>query len=386
MVGTIQTDAEFFFKTGTEGQFLALDADKKAVPVPAPAGSGAVDSVNGNVGAVVLTADDVATGPVQALGSLSGSLTVNLDVGKVFTVSATAPITIEKPTTTDPAASQYALIHIAATVDAVTIDFGIGVSGAGIVLDTGESATFLLQTFDAGASWDAGGGAVSAEQVAIVGVWGSAVRVSVSGHLESAEAPPVLLDINAVPQNGEIAIFTDIDTLTSRTVASASTTLPLGASSIELGHATDTTITRSAAGVVAVEGKAVVLDDNAALTNARTPTAHASSHGAGQADAITIAQSQVTPTAVTRLNANGNLAANAINEFHGSTAAQTVTLPTMANGSILIVDNTSSVSVTVGRNSQTINGASADDTLTTGKSVTYYCTSTGVVRRIGALT
>lgn len=35
-------------------------------------------------------------------------------------------------------------------------------------------------------------------------------------------------------------------------------------------------------------------DDDSRLTDARTPTAHAASHGSGQSDAITVAQSQVT--------------------------------------------------------------------------------------------
>jgi hypothetical protein len=36
------------------------------------------------------------------------------------------------------------------------------------------------------------------------------------------------------------------------------------------------------------------VDSDSRLTDARTPTAHASSHGSGQSDEITIAQSQVT--------------------------------------------------------------------------------------------
>ena len=43
----------------------------------------------------------------------------------------------------------------------------------------------------------------------------------------------------------------------------------------------------------AITGTAVV-DSDARLTDARTPTAHAASHGSGGSDAITVAQSQVT--------------------------------------------------------------------------------------------
>lgn len=58
------------------------------------------------------------------------------------------------------------------------------------------------------------------------------------------------------------------------------------ATSIELGHASDTTITRSSAGVVAVEGVALVGTNDVRLTDSRTPTAHATSHKSGGTDAI----------------------------------------------------------------------------------------------------
>lgn len=130
----------------------------------------------------------------------------------------------------------------------------------------------------------------------------------------------------------------------------ASTSTAVGFGSIELGHASDTTLARSAAGVATIEGVRIA-----------------------------------TLVGVNSVNATGNLVNNTINEFYGSTAAQTLTLPAMANGDSLIVDNTSSVSVTIGRNSQTINGAASDDTLTSGKAVTYYWRASGALRRIGAL-
>lgn len=93
----------------------------------------------------------------------------------------------------------------------------------------------------------------------------------------------------------------------------------------------------------------------------------------------------VVKVGVNRLNATGNAVANTTNELYGTTASQTVTLPTLANGDIVTVDNTSTQSWTVGRNSQTINGAASDDTLTSGKAVSYYYSTAGALRRIGAL-
>ena len=59
-----------------------------------------------------------------------------------------------------------------------------------------------------------------------------------------------------------------------------------------------------------VTGTAVVTGDSR-LSDARTPTAHAASHGTGQSDAITIAPAQVTGTAVvnTLVDAKGDLVA-----------------------------------------------------------------------------
>lgn len=52
-----------------------------------------------------------------------------------------------------------------------------------------------------------------------------------------------------------------------------STSAAVGVGSVELGHASDTTLTRSSAGKLAVEGKDVVLTDDSRLSDARTPTA-----------------------------------------------------------------------------------------------------------------
>ena len=72
-----------------------------------------------------------------------------------------------------------------------------------------------------------------------------------------------------------------------------------------------------------ISGTAVV-DSDARLTNARTPTAHASSHGVSGSDAITVAQSQVTNLG-TDLAAKANLASPT---FTGTPAAPTANVGT----------------------------------------------------------
>lgn len=72
-----------------------------------------------------------------------------------------------------------------------------------------------------------------------------------------------------------------------------------------------------------INGTAVV-DSDARLTNARTPTAHASSHGVAGSDPITVAQSQVTNLG-TDLAAKANLASPT---FTGTPAAPTAAVGT----------------------------------------------------------
>lgn len=67
----------------------------------------------------------------------------------------------------------------------------------------------------------------------------------------------------------------------------ASTSTALGVGSIELGHASDTTLSRSAAGVLAVEGVAVATRDVATTASSATPTV-----------AITASNMQYTVTAL----------------------------------------------------------------------------------------
>ena len=77
----------------------------------------------------------------------------------------------------------------------------------------------------------------------------------------------------------------------------------------DTGTVTNTMLAGSIA-AAKVTGTAVVTGDSR-LSDARTPTAHAASHGTGQSDAITIAPAQVTGTAVvnTLVDAKGDLVA-----------------------------------------------------------------------------
>ena len=86
--------------------------------------------------------------------------------------------------------------------------------------------------------------------------------------------------------------------------------LTIGSAQIALEAITDEKIASSGIMPSKVVGTAVVTGDSR-LSDARTPTAHAASHGTGQSDAITIAPAQVTGTAVvnTIVDAKGDLIA-----------------------------------------------------------------------------
>ena len=91
-----------------------------------------------------------------------------------------------------------------------------------------------------------------------------------------------------------------------------------------------------------IEGTAVV-DNDPRLSDARTPTAHAASHGTGQSDAITIAESQVT-------NLTSDLSAKA--PLSSPTLTGTPAAPTAAVGT-----NTTQVATTAFVNAEIANDA-----------------------------
>jgi hypothetical protein len=84
-----------------------------------------------------------------------------------------------------------------------------------------------------------------------------------------------------------------------------------------------------------VGGQAIVATNDSRLSDARTPTAHAASHGVGQTDAVTVAQSQVTGL-VSGLAAKADLVGGklstsqvpdlAITQYLGSVASQAAML------------------------------------------------------------
>jgi hypothetical protein len=115
---------------------------------------------------------------------------------------------------------------------------------------------------------------------------------------------------------GTAVITTDSRLSDARTpTAHASTHAAAGSDPITIANTQVTGLGTASTRNVAASGDAaaieVVKGDDTRLTNARTPTAHASSHGSAGSDPITIAQSQVT-NLTTDLSAKAPLASPAL--------------------------------------------------------------------------
>jgi hypothetical protein len=104
-----------------------------------------------------------------------------------------------------------------------------------------------------------------------------------------------------------------------------------------------------AASGATVNGQAVVVTNDARLTNDRTPTSHASTHASGGSDPITVAPSQVTGTAV--VTADSRLSDSRTPTSHASTHASGGSDPltaasTSVVGVVQLTDSTTSTSTT----------------------------------------
>jgi hypothetical protein len=150
-------------KAGQTGIALAAGATSMvysgATDVQQPA-SGAVSSVNGASGAVVLGGESIAE-PVTALTPVSGVVTINCSLGDYFTLAPTANVT-SIVFTNLPAAGKAQTIMVSFTQDSTartvtwpaSFKWAGGTAGA---VSTGSGAidVLALTTFNQGTTWNA---------------------------------------------------------------------------------------------------------------------------------------------------------------------------------------------------------------------------------------
>ena len=152
------------------------------------------------------------------------------------------------PTFTTPALgtpSALVLTNATGTPSSITLTNGTGLPVSGISAST--SAAIGVGTIELGHASDT---TLSRSSAGVLAVEGNAVYTS--GGALGTPSSATLTNATGLPISG----------------LTASTSTALGVGSIELGHATDTTIARSSAGIVTIEGAEVTTNSGAqTLTN-----------------------------------------------------------------------------------------------------------------------
>lgn len=311
--------------TVTDHGDVAAIADGGQVEITVSDGTssegGAVTSVNGDTGAVVLTAADVGAA-TAAQGALADSATQPGDLATVATSGAYSDLT-GKPTLGTAAAANTgdfdaagaaaaALVSAEAYTDAAVDGLGGGggtvdavVAGTGISVDSTDPANPIVT--NTGATAAQGSLADSAVQP------GDLATVATSGAYTDLTGTPTLGDAaakNVGSSAGTVAAGDD-----SRITGAAQKASNLGDLASASSARTNLGLGTSAVLDVPSSGDAgtgqVVKGNDTRLTNARTPSAHASTHASAGSDPVTLAQSQVT-NLTTDLAAKAPLASPAL--------------------------------------------------------------------------
>ena len=191
------------------------------------------------------------------LGAATGTLTVANTTLAAKAITASTTLAVTGATTLTGALAANGGI----TVDSTnfTVDGTTGaVSTASTLSVTGAST--LLSTLDLGHASDTTIARSAAGVVTIEGV--EIVTLSRSQTLtnKTLTSPTLTTPVLGTPSSGTLTNCTGLPV----SGITASTSTALGVGSIELGHATDTTIARSSAGVVTIEGNTILTSGSTA--------------------------------------------------------------------------------------------------------------------------
>lgn len=245
----------------TSGLQAALDAK----------GVGSVTSVtSANADATVATTTSTPVITIVSAPKLTTARTIN---GTSFDGTGNITVTADAGTLTGTTLNATVVSSSLTSVGTITsgtwqgTDIAVTDGGTGratgttayALIATGTTATGVQQTLANGATTEilVGGGATA------LPIWTTATG---SGSPVRATSPTLVTPLLGTPTSGTLTNCTGLPI--SGLVASTSTAIGVG--SIELGDASDTTISRSAAGVIAVEGVVIPsISSTSTLSNKR---------------------------------------------------------------------------------------------------------------------
>ena len=303
---------------------------------------------------IVQGTTDAGLSGAQFLGSLGTGIVKNTTTTGVLSIAVAADFPTLNQNTTGSAAT----LTTPRAINGTNFD-----GSAGITITAANPNALTIGTGLSGTSYTG----ASAVTIALASGYGDTLNPYASKTANTFLAAPN--GAAGVPTFRAI-VAADIPTLNQNTTGSAatltaSTSNALGVGSIELGHATDTTIARSSAGVISVEGVVVpTVSSTSTLTN-KTLTF----------PVIDNIKLGYTTTATAAGTTTLTSASNHYQRFTGSTT-QTVVLPvtsTLAAGVAYEIENASTGNLTVNSS-----GGNLVITVIPGVSVQCMCIGTSL--------